>query len=445
MKRTDHQIVQQVLDGEVSKEVFDRFQERLRGEPELVKLYSEYANLQNGLSEEFEDLPIQDTPEIVHEWRSFNRFAWLAAAAAVVLIGWLAYRGLRPGISNIPVMANVRFSADAVWQLDKEFKQLDGGVGLVKGSTLRLRQGQADILTGGTMSALIDGPATLTVVSETVFGLSAGRGRFRMENPDAKLEVTTPSISAVDLGTEFGVEVRAGQPDEMHVFDGKVRMRINGNSDGEVLTTGEAGRVSGDREIARISTDEARFLRHLMVFKPLVTGRFVRADWSLEYGTPSISESRIDGENYSIFLKLPKAAPSTGNPVLIATLKVDRPASGEFHTDGWAGLSFFSEGKELLFFGDSFGPERTWSLDVKQRMPVVIPANPVLGARTVTLRYDSRSGDVTLHEGGMPLTIAFCSGKLPAGLSFDAIRLGASSSAALAVGGLTIQTGGEEP
>jgi hypothetical protein len=99
----------------------------------------------------------------------------------------------------------------------------------------------------------------------------------------------------------------------------------------------------------------------------------------------------------------------------------------------------------MLFFGDSFGPERTWSLDVQQRIPVVIPANPLLGAQTVTLRYDRRSGDVTLHEGGLPLANAFCSGKLPAGLSFDVIRLGASSNTALAVGGLTIQTGGAEP
>jgi uncharacterized protein YaiE (UPF0345 family) len=222
-----------------------------------------------------------------------------------------------------------------------------GGGGVVKGTTLRLKQGQADLLAGGKVSALIDGPATLTVVSRTVFGLSAGRGRFRMENSYAKLEVTTPSISAVELGTEFGVEVRAGQPDEMHVFDGKVKMRLNGNSEGEILTTGEAGRVLGDREIERIAVDESRFLRHLMVFKPLVGGLFTRTDWAVEYGAPSISGNRIDGENYSIFFKSPKPGPSSEEPVLIATLKVDRPASGDFDTDGWAGLSSMPLGKKF--------------------------------------------------------------------------------------------------
>ncbi len=113
-----------------------------------------------------------------------------------------------------------------------------------------------------------------------------------------------------------------------------------------------------------------------------------------------------------------------------------------FHTDGWAGMSFFSSGVELLFFGDSYGPEHTWSLDVKQRMPVILPGNPVLGPHTVTLRYDRTSGEVSLHEGKGPLSAAFCSGKLAVGTTFDEIRIGASANAALSVGPIQIQVGG---
>ena len=117
-------------------------------------------------------------------------------------------------------------------------------------------------------------------------------------------------------------------------------------------------------------------------------------------------------------------------------------SSDLFHTDGWAGMSFFSKGTELLFFGDAYGPERTWSLDVKQRIPVILPGNPVLGAGKVTLRYDCKTGAVSLHQGSVPLGPAFCSGKLPTGVSFDEIRLGASSSAALTVRSLVILSGG---
>ena len=54
MKKQDHQLVQRVLDGEMTPGDFRDFQERLRGEPELEKLYQEYALLHHTLSEEFE-------------------------------------------------------------------------------------------------------------------------------------------------------------------------------------------------------------------------------------------------------------------------------------------------------------------------------------------------------------------------------------------------------
>ena len=54
MKRDDHKLVQRVLDGEIDREDFDRFQQRLRAEPELADLYTGYAVLNHTLSEEFE-------------------------------------------------------------------------------------------------------------------------------------------------------------------------------------------------------------------------------------------------------------------------------------------------------------------------------------------------------------------------------------------------------
>jgi len=73
---------------------------------------------------------------------------------------------------------------------------------------------------------------------------------------------------------------------------------------------------------------------------------------------------------------------------------------------------------------------------------VILPGNPVIGPRKVTLRYDRKTGDVSLHEGSVPLGPAFCSGKLPAGVTFDEVRIGASSSAALSVRSLVILGGG---
>jgi hypothetical protein len=441
MKRTDHQIVQEVLDGSISKEAFDGFQARLRGEPELIKLYGEYATLHHSLCEEFEDQMIIDPPVVRSQWTLSIKIFGVAAAALIALLLVIRWNS-RAVESPAALSVNARFSVDAVWRVDGISRRQGDIVGIANSATLNLDQGQVHIMLGNAGSALIEGPAMLTVVSEDALYLASGRGRFRLEKPEGRLVVNTPSISATDLGTEFGIDVRKDLPDELHVIDGKVEMRVNGKAKGEVLSTGEAGRVSAAGEIERFSAEEGRFLKKLSGFKSIMTGRFVKSQWRPDYGSPSISDDRIDGKNYSVFLRLPEPGPTAENPVLMATLKVGRPLEGEFHTDGWAGMSFYSQGSEVLFFGDSFGPERTWSMDVKQRIPVVLPANKIVGPRTVTLRYDRLNGSVALHEGETPLGKAFCSGKIPPGLEFDEIRLGASSGAALNVGALTIRIGG---
>ena len=368
----------------------------------------------------------------------FSVAAAALIALIVVVVRWKSPAGERPAA----LLANARFSADAVWWVDGVSRRQGDLVEIANSATLNLDQGQVRIVLGNAGSALIEGPAALTVVSEKALYLSSGRGRFRLEKPEGRLEVSTPSISVTDLGTEFGIDVRKDLPDELHVIDGKVDMRINGRARGEVLSTGEAGRVSAAGEIERFPADEGRFLKKLSEFKSIMAGRFVKSQWRPDYGSPTISGDRIEGENYSVFLRLPEPGPTAEHPVMMATLKVDRPLKGEFHTDGWAGMSFYSNGSEVLFFGDSFGPERTWSMDVKQRIPVVLPANKMVGPRTVTLRYDRLTGSVALHEGELPLGKIFCSGKIPIGLEFDEIRLGASSGAALNVGALTIRVGG---
>lgn len=442
MKRTDHEMIQKVLDGSISQAAFDGFQQRVRTEPELEKLYGEYALLHHSLCEEYEGHPVDGKVAPVSRWNFPARVVWFAIAAAVVLLAVAIYRNSAVGLKPVPVMAAVRFSPDAVWQIEGASAVGGGAVNLDQGATLQLLQGQASISPGPGVTALIEGPSTITFVSRESLHLADGRGRFRLDDSGGKLTVTTASMSAVDLGTEFGIETRRDRPDELHVLDGKVRMRINGNREGEILSTGEAGRVSGADAIERFPADGNRFAKSLSQFESIVTGAFVKSDWRLDYGNPSISQDRIEGLNYALFRRLPNPQPDTSKPVLLATLEVERPSNGEFHTDGWAGMSFFSKGAEVLFFGDSFGPERTWSLDVKQRIPVILPGNPVLGPRKVTLRYDRTTGDVSLHQGGVPLGPAFCSGKLPAGVTFDEVRIGASSQAALTVRSLVILGGG---
>ncbi len=443
MKRSDHHLIQQVLDGSISPDAFADFQARMRAESELAKLYSEYALLHHTLYEEFEgqrwvDKPLSNKKE--------SRFTIYQILAIVAVIAALSVIFVHYSIRQAHVfrsLGKATFSMDALWTVEGAHRSAGNTVSLGAGNTLHLQQGQANIALGITSIALIEGPATLTLISEKSINLREGRGRLMMRNQNAEMKITTPSLTAVALGAELGIEAQRESADELHVISRKVRTNLNNNSNVMIFSAGEAVRASGAGEIEKIPLDEKRFRKELSQFKSLLAGTLVKADWKIKYGNPLVSENGMDGENYSAFIQLPKLESSDGNSVMLATLDVGKPAKGEFHTDGWAGMSFFNKGAEMLFFGDAFGAEQTWSLDVKQRTPVITPLKPVLGSRIVTFCYRQKTGDASLHEGGIPLGKAFCSGKLPSGLEFDEIRLGASSGAALNVRSLTIRVGGD--
>ncbi len=328
MKRADHEIVQEVLDGAVSKESFDGFQERMRADDELVKLYSEYASVHHSLHEEFEDEPVPAMPQPV-AGRGFP--LKLGAIAAVVVLGlsaWLFSRNTANPSHLPPLVATMRFSPDAVWHVDGLMRTDKDITGMGKSATLQLVQGQASVALGTSASALLQAPAALTVVSKEALHLADGQGRFRIEKEDAKLKVTTPTMTVEDLGTDFGVRVSKNHADELHVFDGKVRMRINGSTKGEVLAKGEAGRVAGSQAIERFAAEEDGFPNKIGEFKTLLSGPFVKTDWRVEYGSPTFEEDRVEGENYAAFLKLPETAPDGGNSILLATMRVGTPSTG---------------------------------------------------------------------------------------------------------------------
>ena len=443
MKRADHHLIQQVLDGDVSQEEFARFQQRMREEPELMKHYQDYALLHHTLCEELEHGHAEMAARAESGGRTFH-LPWLLAAAAVLALTALAWQIL-PWLGRHPVedVAVITFSVDAVWQIDGESRNLGGATGVSAGSKLHLRQGRASISTEPAVNAVLEGAAEMAISSANTLHLESGRGYFHSKGTGGGLTVSTPRLTAMDSGTEFGIETQPEIPDEVRVMEGKVRIVSKSGNETTELLAGESARVPTTGPIERIPPDPRPFAKGLGRFKSVLSGPFEKAQWRVAYGTPSITGSRIDGDNYAMFLSLSGIEPALGSTVMLATLDIGKPLNGEFHTDGWSGLSFFSEGSEVLFFGDSYGTGPVWSLDVKQSIPVIVPENPVSGPGVITLRYDPRSGDVSLHEGEVPLKPAFCSGKIPPHTHFDEIRIGASAGAALAVKSIHIRVCGD--
>jgi hypothetical protein len=442
MKKADHHLIQQVLDGDVSREDFDGFQQRLREDPKLVELYEDYAILHHSLNEEYEDresLPVE-TPAPRSRAFSVPWAIGIAAALTLLAVGF----AFRPwfGQEADQDVALVTFSADAVWKIEGLARPVGAATSLAAGNRLRLGQGRASIALEPSMIAVIEGPADLTLPSKAALHLASGRGFFQLGGGNGGLTLTTPRLTAVDFGTEFGIEVSHDGPDELLVSTGRVEVSSKSGDGTTVLVAGDAARIPAKGKIERFPADERPFAKSLGRFHPVVSGPFEITQWRIEHGSPEIMAQRIDGMNYSAFLEIPETE-GRNSGVVLATLDAGKPSRGGFHTDGWAGMSLFSDGREVLFFGDSFGTKPTWSLDVKQGNPVILPEQPVVGPRAVTLRYDPRNGDVTLHDGGQPLKPPFCSGKIPAGLHFDEVRIGASSGAGFTVKSLDIRVGSE--
>lgn len=439
MKKRDHQLVQRVLDGDMKPDEFDEFQGRMRSEPELVTLYQEYALVHHTLSEEFEGGFPAEGSVATSTGRTMRVGVLVAAIAAVLAAVWWFVPWPSRGGDDV---AAVTFSLDAVWRFEGTTRNLGGATGVTAESRLKLDQGRAAIALAPALSAVVEGPAEVVFSKTDSLHLEKGRGWFHRSGNVGPMSVTTPRLKAVDDGTEFGLNAPEGGPDEVHVRSGRVRVDPKSGGDSLWLAAGDALRLADPGGIERFAAEDRTFAPDIGRFEPLFTGPLVRDQWRIEYGNPVFSGSGISGANFSAFRSLGGLYPAGDRGVLLVTIDVGKPEAGAFHTDGWAGMSFFSQGNEVLFFGDSFGTRSTWSLDVKQRIPVILPETPVVGPRVVTLRYEVRTGEVSLHDGSVPLAVPFCRGKLPAGTRFDEIRVGASAGAALAVDSLLIRSGG---
>jgi hypothetical protein len=440
MKKIDHETIQRVLDGDMTIEEFIALQQRMRREPELVNLYRDYALLHHTLSEEHEGgFPVSSAAgDRARRGIGVRVLMMIAAAIALLAAGW--WIRSRFPVSDAEV-ATTTFSLDAVWRFEGPTRNLGGATGVSAGSRLLLEQGRAAISLEPSVTAVIEGPAEVAF-ADLALNLSAGSGWFHCSGSGGPLRIGTPRFSVVDEGTEFAIEVPPSGSDAIHVFDGRIKASVNDGGETSWITSGEMATIGWGGRIKRSAPSGRTFPQSLGRFRTILPDEIAKADWQIAYGSPTFDSGRLEGANFSAFHQLETAEPSANHGVLLVTIDVGKPATSAFHTDGWAGMSFFNGDAEVLFFGDSFGGKSSWSLDVKQRIPLVFPEKPVVGPKVVTLRYDKRTGEVSLHEGGVPLRPAFCRGALPAGTTFDRFRIGASAGAALAVKSLVVRSGG---
>ena len=242
-----------LFDGDLTPEEFTGLEQHLEESPEARARFLEHVDLHNLLDQKFA------TPDSVARsmkgWVSVDllvsrqrrrsaRYSLLAAAAVLVLLGVVL------SIIFVPEPAPLvtfRTSEDALLSVSHPTaNQEDPKPGtLAKGSRLELRQGVVELTLASGVTVLVEAPADLTLNEEDRIHQHLGRARFRVPAGASGFQVQTPDLLIRDLGTEFGVLSSNENPDEVHVFKGKVEVTHRHSLRKTELLTGRVARVAG--------------------------------------------------------------------------------------------------------------------------------------------------------------------------------------------------------
>lgn len=240
------------LDGTIEPEEFALLEEEMLKSADLRRIVRRYQGLNytlQSVSTETEEAtgPWLETVEKPKPKRTRSFYTPIAMAAGLAFLfglGIMYFSRPAPG-KNEALAAKTEQSAsgfavvgrilDPVWpEGSREISEGD----MLSAETFSLQSGTAEIqfFSGATMT--VEGPAEIAVKSG--WEAICREGLVHMQVPPAArgFKLLAPSAEIIDLGTEFGLEVRDGR-EHVEVFDGEILLRQDG-SDAIPVKTGGA-------------------------------------------------------------------------------------------------------------------------------------------------------------------------------------------------------------
>jgi hypothetical protein len=299
----------------ITPEQVQRLEELVFAHPEAEAFYVQYMSLHADLSRHFAALPAatetslrnraeggsdketrrQGDRETGRQKAGWARLSWsprlvvsLSALAAAILLAVML--GLKPGSgptqdesADEPTDNTV---AVLLWAPGAEWE--DTGLSTRPGAPLppgllRLKKGLAHLEFYSGATVILEGPAELRLLSANSAYCARGRLRATVPPQAQGFTLRTPKLDLVDRGTEFGVQVGAGDKTEVHVFQGKVELYDAGPgrqaAPHQELTTGQGVRLegSGQPHPIRPNPDAFRTARDLEQRQAEETDRRQRA------------------------------------------------------------------------------------------------------------------------------------------------------------------------
>jgi hypothetical protein len=203
------------------------------------------------------------------------QFGWkaglLTAGCAAAVLLWLGIRAaVQPPmdedavadttpepVSNSKSIATLTRGSGVVWE--NQSGNVEIGSPLSAGP-LRLKSGAVQIQFYDGARVIVEGPASIDLVSSGEARLTSGRLSAHVPEPAHGFKVSTPDVSVTDLGTEFGLDREEGKPVQVEVFEGKVEVATDATSQPQILTAGQGVEVSGHQVQTMTAVDRLAFL-----------------------------------------------------------------------------------------------------------------------------------------------------------------------------------------
>lgn len=264
-------LVDQLLDdGVLGRAELARLEELLEDDAALV-YYIETTHQEVGLHMMAGDLETELRPEPGR----VSRLVWQAAAAAVIfaagylVASWPGPVDERmavhspdkvPEESFIPAritgMVGVRWTDGAPPDLIRS----SGGTGV-----LSIESGLLEVTYTSGVRVTIEGPARFAVTGPASGTLDGGKLVTAVPQGAEGFRIDYPDGTVVDLGTEFAMEVKAGEPSEVGVFDGEIELLRDGEKPVALYENHAVRHVAGHEgpELQAVPLDHSKYVRRI--------------------------------------------------------------------------------------------------------------------------------------------------------------------------------------
>jgi hypothetical protein len=269
----------------ITAEQVRRLEALVLGRPEAEAFYVQYMSQFAELSRRFAGRPaaaeqslrdrLAGRTELKPVPRGRRRWAVGLLVVAALAASVLAVVVLMPKRAVVPPGQDAQEAAEPTDNSVAILLQAPGAVWDAKGSAprpgtplqpgwLHLKAGVAHLEFYSGATVILEAPAEFDLISRTQAYCRRGKLRAIVPPQAEGFTIGSPVMDLVDRGTEFGLQVGAGDATEVHVFQGKVDLYDAGadkaaSAPRQELTTGQAARQEAPGTVRRIPPDPTAF------------------------------------------------------------------------------------------------------------------------------------------------------------------------------------------